>query len=64
MDNFQSITASPEALAAFLGSIPAIETPWDEAFHRLCCSSCSAADARRLKRFMDATVEASPPPRQ
>ena len=32
MDNFQSITASPEALAAFLGSIPAIETPWDEAF--------------------------------
>ena len=23
MDNFQSITASPEALAAFLGSIPA-----------------------------------------
>lgn len=44
MDNFQSITASPEALAAFLGSIPAIETPWDEAFHRLCCSSCSAAE--------------------
>ena len=43
MDNFQSITASPEALAAFLGSIPAIETPWDEAFNRLCCSSCSAA---------------------
>lgn len=32
MDNFQSITASPEALAAFLGSIPAIETPWDDAF--------------------------------
>ena len=24
MDNFQSITASPEALAAFLGSIPAL----------------------------------------
>ena len=48
MDNFQSITASPEALAAFLGSIPAIETPWDEAFHRLCCSSCSAAGLRRL----------------
>ena len=42
MNNFQSITASPEALAAFLGSIPAIETPWDDAFHRLCCSSCAA----------------------
>lgn len=28
MNNYQSITASPEALAAFLGSIPAIETPW------------------------------------
>lgn len=30
MNNYQSITASPEALAAFLGSIPAIETPWDD----------------------------------
>ena len=44
MNNYQSITASPEALAAFLGSIPAIETPWDDAFHRLYCSSCAAAD--------------------
>lgn len=35
MNNYQSITASPEALATFLGSIPAIETPWDGAFHRL-----------------------------
>ena len=34
MNNYQSITASPEALAAFLGSIPAIETPWDDAFRR------------------------------
>ena len=50
MDNFQSITASPEALAAFHGSIPAIETPWDEAFHRLCCSSCSAADCDDCRR--------------
>ena len=51
MDNFQSITASPEALAAFLGSIPAIETPWDDAFHRLCCSSCSARIALPPKRW-------------
>ena len=35
MNNYQSITASPEALAAFLGSISAIETPWDDAFRRL-----------------------------
>lgn len=44
MNNFQRITASREALAAFLGTIPAIETPWDDAFHRIYCSSCSAAD--------------------
>ena len=42
MNVFEKITASPEALAAFLGSIPAIETPWDDAFHRLYCSSCEA----------------------
>lgn len=50
MNNYQSITASPEALAAFLGSIPAIETPWDGAFHRLYCSSCSAADCDDCRR--------------
>ncbi len=50
MNNYQSITASPEALAAFLGSIPAIETPWDDAFHRLYCSSCSATDCDDCRR--------------
>lgn len=50
MNNYQSITASPEALAAFLGSIPAIETPWDDAFHRLYCSSCAAADCDDCRR--------------
>lgn len=50
MDNFQSITASPEALAAFLGSIPAIETPWDDAFRRIYCSSCSAEDCDDCRR--------------
>lgn len=50
MNNYQSITASPEALAAFLGSIPAIETPWDDAFHRIYCSSCSAADCDDCRR--------------
>lgn len=50
MNNYQSITASPEALAAFLGSIQAIETPWDDAFHRLYCSSCAAADCDDCRR--------------
>ena len=50
MNNYQSITASPEALAAFLGTIPAIETPWDDAFHRIYCSSCSAADCDDCRR--------------
>ena len=45
MNNYQSITASPEALAAFLGSIPAIETPWDGAFHRLYCCLLYTSDA-------------------
>lgn len=43
MNIFEKITESPEALASLLRAIPAIETPWDEAFHRLYCSSCSAA---------------------
>lgn len=50
MNNFQRITASRETLAAFLGTIPAIETPWDDAFHRLYCSSCSAADCDDCRR--------------
>ena len=39
-----------ETLAAFLGTIPAIETPWDDAFHRIYCSSCSAADCDDCRR--------------
>lgn len=50
MNNFQRITASREALATFLGTIPAIETPWDDAFHRIYCSSCSAADCDDCRR--------------
>lgn len=42
--------AATAALAAFLGTIPAIETPWDDAFHRLYCSSCSAADCDDCRR--------------
>lgn len=50
MNNYQSITASPEALASLLRAIPAIETPWDDAFHRIYCSSCSAADCDDCRR--------------
>lgn len=34
MNIFEKITESPEALASLLRAIPAIETPWDEAFQR------------------------------
>ena len=44
MNIFEKITESPEAQRGLLRAIPAIETPWDEAFHRLYCFSCSAAD--------------------
>lgn len=53
MNNFQRITASPESLADFLRTIPAIETPWDDAFHRICCDSCKedvCDDCRRPER--------------
>ena len=39
---FDQITASPEALAAFLASIPALDTPWDKVFQRTYCAACSA----------------------
>lgn len=50
MNNFQRITASPESLADFLRTIPAIETPWDDAFHQIYCSSCAAADCDDCRR--------------
>lgn len=49
MNVFEKATESPEALASLLRAIPAIETPWDDAFHRLYCSSCSAARPRTPK---------------
>lgn len=42
MNVFDRITKSPEALAEFLWGIPAIETPWDVAFHRIYCDKCAA----------------------
>lgn len=40
---FDQITASPEALAEFLASIQALETPWDEVFRRKFCTRCRAS---------------------
>ena len=39
---FEQITASQEALAEFLASIPALDTPWDGLFQRTYCAACSA----------------------
>ncbi len=42
MTEFERITASPAVLGAFLGSIPCLEGPWDDAFHREFCDKCAA----------------------
>lgn len=42
MNVFDRITASPQALADFLQAIPAINAPWDNAFHRIYCDQCAA----------------------
>ena len=38
--NFERVTASPEALAGVLTSIPTAEAPWDEAFREAYCTGC------------------------
>ena len=42
MTNFDRIAASPEALGAFLASLPCLGGPWDDAFHRHFCDHCKA----------------------
>ena len=42
MTNFEKITASPEALANFLGSITTIDAQWDHDFARAFCDDCTA----------------------
>ena len=44
---FDQITASREALAEFLASIPALETPWDEVFQKKFCTKCRASGCDR-----------------
>lgn len=42
MTEFERITASPAVLGAFLGTLPCLEGPWDDAFHREFCDKCEA----------------------
>ena len=42
MNNFERITASPEALGEFLGSLPVLDGPWDSVFQTCFCSECHA----------------------
>ena len=42
--NFANLTQSPEVLGAFLLSLPVLEGPWDEEFHRRYCDGCTRAD--------------------
>ena len=42
MNVFDRITKSPQALADFLQAIPAVNAPWDDAFHRIYCDQCAA----------------------
>ncbi len=42
MTNFEKITASPETLGEFLGSLPIAAGPWDDRFHREFCDKCDA----------------------
>lgn len=44
MTQFEKITASPEALGAFLASLPVLQGPWDDAFHRTFCDTCRVED--------------------
>lgn len=47
MTNFEKITKSPEALGAFLASLPCIDGPWDTEFHKQYCSVCVEPECDR-----------------
>lgn len=44
---FDKITASPEALAEFLASIPALDAVWDHLFQAKFCTRCRASNCNR-----------------
>ena len=39
---FEAVTKDAATLAALLGSLPVLEAPWDDEFHKRFCSSCGA----------------------
>ena len=47
--NFDSITESPERLTEFLCSLPVIEGPWDEYFHKKYCKQCDLEECTQCK---------------
>ena len=46
--NYDRITASPEALASFLASLPCLDAPWDDDFHRIFCDNCPMEDCPKV----------------
>lgn len=44
---FDQITASPEALAEFLASIPALDAVWDHLFQAKFCTGCRVPDCHK-----------------
>ncbi|MCM1334032.1 MAG: hypothetical protein NC237_03165 [Eubacterium sp.] len=48
--NFQQITRSPEALAAFLRGLAVLSAPWDDDFHSRICDGCEAEDCDSCRR--------------
>ena len=40
MTVFEKVAASPEALGALLASLTVIDSPWEEAFHKVFCADC------------------------
>ena len=50
---FEAVTKDAATLAALLGSLPVLEAPWDVAFQKRYCSSCTAenCDACENEQF-------------
>ena len=40
MTNYDRIAETPEALGAFLASLPIANAPWDDEFHKQFCADC------------------------
>ena len=40
MTNFEKITETPEALGELLASLTVIDSPWEDAFHKVFCADC------------------------